>query len=182
VYDDLLDFNGNFRSSQAEAMTIGFESLSGSDFKIAADVGWLKETFDDELLVPINIPTVSASLDWDATSSLIFGAGISTSTSRSTIPDVSGSKIYTAMLEVEKQMAFGKSVSLTVEQEHSQLISEIPDEESSRTRRISGRFDKRYTDSLELFVAFETETFESDFASSNFSATDLSIRLSYRFN
>lgn len=71
---------------------------------------------------------------------------------------------------------------MNLEQEHSQLVGEIPNEESSRTRRISGRFVKKYKDSLEWFVSFERELFESDFVSSNFSATDLSVGLSYRFN
>lgn len=103
-YELATDGNGYQRSTSRIGARAGMaldisEKVTG---EIAA--GWIEERFDDPRLAPVSGPTIDADLAWSPMRGTILGLSAATTVEGATAVDESGSLLYAARLDLQREM------------------------------------------------------------------------------
>lgn len=98
------DSNGFERSTNRFGARAGV-ALDISE-KVVGEIsaGWIEERFDDPRLAPISGPTVDADLAWSPIRGTIVGLSAATTVEAATAVDESGSLLYAARLDLQREM------------------------------------------------------------------------------
>lgn len=104
IYEQKIDDAGYERSGNVLGLRAGVELDLGEKLSGEFSAGWLEETFDDPRLAPITGPSVSAELAWSPLRGTTVGLIGETTIEGATTPGESGSVLYAARLNVERQM------------------------------------------------------------------------------
>jgi hypothetical protein len=103
-YDEKVDSAGYRRSSDRYGARAGVE-LDLSE-KLTGEIsgGWIREKFDDERLVPIDGPTLSALLTWSPERETTVNIEAATTVEGTTTAGESGSILHAAQVGIERQV------------------------------------------------------------------------------
>jgi hypothetical protein len=104
VYELPTDSSGFERSTRRLGARAGVEIDLGEKFSGEVSAGWIEEKFDDSRLAPISGPSVAADLAWSPLRGTIVGLTGLTTVEGATTPGESGSILYAARLNLERQM------------------------------------------------------------------------------
>lgn len=98
------DSNGFERSTNRFGARAGL-ALDISE-KLVGEIsaGWIEERFDDPRLAPISGPTIDADLAWSPIRGTIVGLSAATTVEAATVVDESGSMLYAARLDLQREM------------------------------------------------------------------------------
>ncbi|MFU0505417.1 outer membrane beta-barrel protein [Pseudaminobacter sp. NGMCC 1.201702] len=101
-YDQEIDSSGFARSSDRLGARAGVELDLGEKFSGEFSAGWLRESFDDDRLDPIDGPSIGANLSWSPERGTIVNLAATTIIEGTTTPGESGSILHAGRLSVER--------------------------------------------------------------------------------
>ncbi len=104
VYDDELDRNGNRRDSEILDLRGGVEIDISEKLSGEISVGYTSESFEDPLLANLEGVTVEGEIEWSPERETIIRFIAGTELNGSITTNESGSLIYTARAELERQV------------------------------------------------------------------------------
>jgi hypothetical protein len=103
-YELETDVNGFQRSTNRLGARAGVALDLSEKVTGEMSAGWIEERFDDPRLVPVSGPTVDADLAWSPMRGTIVGLSAATTVEGATAIDESGSMLYAARLDVQREM------------------------------------------------------------------------------
>lgn len=103
-YDLEQDFSGYRRSADRYAMKGGAEIDLGEKLEGELSVGWLRESFDDDRLVPVSALLLDGALSWSPIRGTTVRLTGGTSVEGSTTAADSGSVLYSTSLELLREV------------------------------------------------------------------------------
>ncbi|HWK64855.1 MAG TPA: outer membrane beta-barrel protein [Rhizobiaceae bacterium] len=98
------DSNGFQRSTNRLGARAGVAVDINEKLEGEISAGWIEERFDDPRLVPVSGPTIDADLAWSPIRGTIVGLSAATTVESATAVDESGSLLYAARLDVQREM------------------------------------------------------------------------------